>query len=317
MTLDPDALAMVNQIRAAGLFAHDFDPVGFRAVFEDMAPQMWDASGIELASVQDLHFAGGDGARLPLRLYTPRSARPRLPILVFFHGGGFTSGSINTADPHCRYLAHHAEIIVASADYRLAPEHKHPAGFEDCVKAVESVADRCDTLGADPERLAIGGDAPGATYAAAAALHFRDRGAPAIAFQFLLAPATDFSGYYSGKIDNLEVGPLSAAALENIEMALFASAPQRSDWRISPLLAAHHGELPPAFVMCGEYDFLRPEIDAYVDKLRAAGVAVTYQCWPGCMHNFFSMYDQIELARVAMRNAAHNLRLALHGNPPF
>jgi acetyl esterase len=317
MTLDPDAFAVVKQIRVAGLFARDFDPAGFRPVFEVMAPQMWDASGIELASVQDLHFPGADGARLPLRLYTPRSAQTPLPILVFFHGGGFTSGSVNTADPHCRYLAHHAEIMVASADYRLAPEHKHPAGFEDCVKAVEWVAARCDAFGADPARLAVGGDAPGATYAASAALHFRDRGEPVIAFQFLLSPATDFVGFYSDKISNFAIGPVSGAAVENIEAALFSSASQRSDWRISPLHATRHSGLPPAFIMCGEYDFLRPEIDAYVKQLRAADVPVTYQCWPGGMHNFFSMFDQIELARVAMRNAAHNLRLALHGGAAY
>lgn len=303
---------MLRGMQDANVFGPGFDPVGFRRLFEEMAPGFWNPASLPVDATRDLLIPTSAGG-VPARIYWPEDAGRPLPVLLFFHGGGFTSGSINTADAHCRHFCRLARCIVVNADYRLAPEHPFPAGLEDSISALDWVAAHAAELGGDPVRLAIGGDAPGATFAAVNAILARDRGGPGLIFQLLLGPATDFAGFYPEKQRNLAIGPVPAAAVAALEAAWLPDPAMRRDWRASPNLAPDLSGLPPAFILAAEHDFLRPEIDAYAARLRAAGNRVIQQTWPGTVHNFFSMCDHLEIARVAMRNAAEQLRMAFHG----
>ena len=310
--LDPEIEPMLVAMAASGLFGDDFDPVAFRDQFEAMSPMMWDASGLTVARVEALTVPGADRAPLEARLYVPEGlGDDAAPLLLFFHGGGFASGSVRTADAHCRFLAREAGCLVLSSTYRLAPEHPFPAGVEDAFAVMRWTFANADRLGADPSRIAVGGDAPGGGFAAAAAIAARDEGLEPI-LQFLLSPATDFAGDYPDKQRNLAIGPVQPAALARLEAHYLADPMARTDWRCSPLRAPTLARVAPAFVLVGEYDFLAPEIDAYVTALRAAGVPTVYHRWPGATHNFFSMVDQLAIAGVAMRSAAAVLRRALH-----
>jgi acetyl esterase len=311
IVLDPEISVMLDALRAGGVFTGAFDPIAFRAQFEAMSPAMWNPDGLTVAAVERITIAGAAGDPLEAIVYRPPEppgAPP--PVLLFFHGGGFTSGSVNTSDAHCRYLAREAGCIVVNCDYRLAPEHPFPAGVEDACAALHWLFENVDALGGDRARIAVGGDAPGGNMAAVAAIVARNEGLP-LKFQFLLAPATDFQGDYPGKRDNLAIGPVVAEALAVIEACYLPDDAARADWRCSPLRAPVLRGLAPAFILVGEYDFLTPEIDAYVARLRDEGVAVTYHRWPAATHNFFSMYDQLAIARVAMAAAAVALRQGL------
>ncbi len=309
--LDGEVAAMLRGMHETQVFGAGFDPVAFRVMFEQIAPGMWNPAALPVGALRDLTIPTPEGG-IAARIYWPDAAKRPLPVLLFFHGGGFTSGSVNTADAHCRHFCRTAETIVVNADYRLAPEHPVPAGLEDALAATDWVAAHAAELGGDPARIAIGGDAPGATFATVCAITARDRGGPSLMFQLLLGPATDFVGVYPEKERNLAIGPVPAAAVAALEAAYLPDPAMRHDWRASPLLTPDLSGLPRTFILAAQYDFLRPEIDAYAARLRAAGTPVIQQTWPGTVHNFFSMCDQLEIARVAMRNAAEQLRIAFH-----
>ncbi len=309
--LDSEMEIAVAQMAQAGTFGGDFDPVAFRPVFEQFSPLLWNRGAMPVHQLKDIVIPA-NGTQLAARVYWPRASDRPLPVLLFFHGGGYTSGSINTADAHCRFFCREADCIVINADYRLAPEHPFPTGVEDTFAIVDWAAANLVEFGGDPARFAIGGDAPGASFATVNTIRARDRGGPKFIYQILLGPSADFAGHYPEKDEYLQAGPIPAIALQKLEQAYLPDERARRDWRCSPLLADDLSRLPPAFIVSAQYDFLRPEVDAYVARLRASGVAVAYQAWPGAVHNFFSMCDQLEIARAAMRNAAAHLRKALH-----
>ncbi|MDA5192565.1 alpha/beta hydrolase [Govanella unica] len=310
MTLDREVEQMLAALAEAGPFGDRFDPVSFRAQFEQMSPGLWDPQALPVHHWQDMTIPAGDHA-LAARVYWPRRSKDWLPVLLFFHGGGYCSGSIHTAAAHARFLCREADCIVVTASYRLAPEHPFPAGVEDAFVAADWLVHHAADLGGDPARLAIGGDAPGASFAACCAIRARDQGSP-FRVQLLLGPSTDFYGDYPEKLRNLRIGPVTAPVLAALEEAYLPDAAARADWRCSPLRAESLGGLPPVYILAAQYDFLRPETDAFVDRLRAEGTDVTYQVWPGTVHNFFSMSDRLLIARSAMRHAARHLRRALH-----
>ena len=257
------------------------------------------------------HEAPGPAGALAVRLYEPEGADGRvLPILVYYHGGGWIRGDLDTHDDVCRYLCHRAGCLVASVDYRLAPEHRFPAALEDCDAATRWVAENAARLGADPARLAIGGDSAGGNIACGVTLKARDRGGPAIAFQLLIYPATDLAGeteskrlYSSGYL--LNSMPFYVASYLGPEGD--AAAPLAS-----PLQALDLSNLPPAFVMTAGFDPLRDEGEAYARRLEAAGVAVDYRCHESMIHGFVSITGLIENAETGLADAAAALRAAFN-----
>jgi acetyl esterase len=277
-----------------------------------------DARAADLASIQarggepepvyevaDLKIPG-PGGELPLRLYRPARERPR-PALLYFFGGGWVLGTIDTADGVCRSLANSSGALVVVAGYRLAPEHRFPAAIDDCYAAVRWVAEHADEIGADPARLAVGGDSAGGNLAAGVALRARADG-QALAGQLLVYPNTD----------QLADDPSMRAADDPFLFNRHSVAWYRQHYLTdpgdaasplaSPLRAESLAGLPPALVITAEYDPLRDQGEAYARRLAAEGVQVELSRYPGMAHGFFTMAGTVDASRAAIAQAASRLR---------
>jgi acetyl esterase len=261
----------------------------------------------ELARVQDLRIPVSDGASIPARLYAPSAQR--LPVLVYFHGGGFTIGSIASHDTLCRTLAQRSGCAVVSVGYRLAPEHRFPTAVDDAWEATQWVARAGTTLGLDAGRLALGGDSAGGTLGTVCATLARDAGLP-VALQLLFYPgcagrplAPSHRRYDQGLV-------LEQAHSEYFFGHYIADA-QREDWRFAPLNTPELEGVAPAWFGLAECDPLVDDAIAYADKLRAAGVAVDLEIYRGVTHEFIKMGRALPEARQAHAHAAAALQQAL------
>lgn len=261
-----------------------------------------------LARVDDLHIPARDGHALPARLYAPRTD-VGLPVLMYLHGGGFTIGNLATHDILCRELARLAGCMVVSLDYRLAPEHRFPTAHNDAWDALQWLARQGQTLGADPERLAVGGDSAGGTLAAASAILARDAGLP-LALQLLIypgcAPHQDTPSHATFARGLVLEEPAISWFFGNYVQ----SRAEREDWRFAPLLAPDVEGVAPAWVGLAECDPLVDEGIEYADKLRLAGVPVDLDIYRGVTHEFIKMGRAIPEARKAHADAARALRRA-------
>jgi acetyl esterase len=263
-----------------------------------------------VAEIRELDIAGPDGARLPLRLYrgTGTAAGTMLPALVFFHGGGWVVGDLETHDPMCRHLANAAACAVVAVDYRLAPEHKFPAAVEDSFAATQWVAANGDQFGIDRARLAVGGDSAGGNLAAVVSLLARDCGAPRLSAQLLLYPALDF-GLNRASHQRLAEGYLLTLATMRWFAEAYIRGPQDvADWRASPLRAPDLSGLPPAYVLTAGYDPLCDEGIAYARRLQECGVAVEHRHLPGQIHGFLLMGKIVRAAGPALDEIAAVLK---------
>ena len=239
------------------------------------------------------------------------AATTLLPGLVYFHGGGWVIGDLDTHDVLCRQLTAEAGITVASVDYRLAPEHKFPAAVDDAWEATRWVASVADLLGIDARRLAVGGDSAGGNLAAVVALLARDAGAPAIAFQALLYPVTDLSAESRSYNDFADGYMLTRDSMRWFAAQYLAGKDEAMDWRASPLRAATLSGLPPALIVTAGFDPLRDEGEAYARRLRDAGVRVDYACYGGMLHGFVGMGRLLDSGNRAVSHIAASLREAL------
>ncbi|CAM3909168.1 alpha/beta hydrolase [Paracidovorax anthurii] len=261
-----------------------------------------------LARVEDLRIPARDGHGLPARLYAPREGGGALPALLYLHGGGFTVGSIATHDTLCRELARRAGCMVVSLDYRLAPEHRFPTAVEDTWDALAWIAAQAGRLGADPARLAVGGDSAGGTLAAVAAIQARDAGLP-LALQMLFYPGCTAHQDTASHALYARGFVLEAQAITWF-FGHYVTPAQRDDWRFAPLNADNVDGVAPAWIGLAECDPLVDEGVAYADKLRAAGVAVDLEIYRGVTHEFIKMGRAIPEARTAHVHAAAALRAA-------
>ena len=215
---------------------------------------------------------------------------------MFFHGGGFVIGNLDSHDVVCRKLAHEGELIVISVDYRLAPEHKFPAAVEDSIAATKWVAANAGQLGVDAARIMVGGDSAGGNLAAVTAIALRDTG-PTLAGQVLIYPATDFAMNHPSHSEP-ETSLLLTHTVIRWFIDHYLGDADRNDWRASPARAKLAG-LPPAYVLVAGADPLRDEGHEYAERLRQAGVAVTYRYFPGQFHGFFTMGKLLNQANIA------------------
>ena len=312
--LDADARKLLDLLASKHLPPYDaMPPVTARAFFKAGAFAS-QPTPPQIAPVENLLAEGPAGA-IPLRHYRPLQAKAgmALPALLFFHGGGFTLGDIDTHDVFCRQLCDQAGIAVVSVDYRLGPEHKFPAAHVDCYAALQWVVSQAEALCINPARIAVGGDSAGGNIAAACALLARDTGGPALAFQLLIYPATDFRCITDSHKRNGEGYLLTSKLIDYFCACYLASPADRLDWRLSPLLAASHGGLPPALVLTAGYDPLVDEGKEYAERLRAAGGQAEYVCFEGQLHGFITMGRFIGQANEAVTLCANRLR-ALHEN---
>jgi acetyl esterase len=267
----------------------------------------------ELPRVQDLRIPARDGAPLPARLYAP-STRAGLPLLLYLHGGGFTVGSLQTHDALCRELARLAGCMVVSLDYRLAPEHKFPAASNDAWDALAWLAAHAADLGADPARLAVGGDSAGGTLAAVNAILARDARLP-LALQLLIYPGTAAHADTASHARYAQ-GPVLDARLIDWFFNHYVSRTEREDWRFAPLRAPDVSGIAPAWIGLAECDPLHDEGVQYADKLRAAGVNVELKTYRGVTHAFLQMGRVLPEARQIQQDAARALRSAFRMEEP-
>lgn len=255
--------------------------------------------------VRNLSIPGPRG-EIPIRVYRP-DARD-VPVVVFYHGGGWTLGTLNSIDGVCRELANRADCAVVSVDYRLAPEHPFPAGVDDAVTALDWVVEHAATFGGDPTRLGVAGTSAGGNLAAVVALHAREFDGPTLSRQSLLYPITNHA-FDTDSYDENGDGPL----LTRADMEWFWDHYLRSpvDGRnpfASPLLADDLSGLPPATVVTAGRDPLRDEGIAYAERLDDAGVAVEHDHYPGMTHGFLSLTGDVTTADKAMDSVAESLR---------
>jgi acetyl esterase len=255
-----------------------------------------------VAAVEDRLIPGPAGD-LSVRVYTPWGQGP-FPLVVFFHGGGWVLGDLDTHDPFCRSLCAGAGCVVVSVGYRLAPEHRFPAAVDDALAATRWVAKHAAEIGGEPIRIALAGDSAGGNLAAATTLRIRDEGGPALRGQLLIYPALSYpSPPTPSYIENAEgYGLTRESALWFWEQYL-ADKSQSANPHAAPLLAPDLSGLPPALVITAEYDVLRDEGERYVQRLRAAGVEARAARYDGVHHRFAEMIgilDQAEQSREEM-----------------
>ena len=255
------------------------------------------------------HLPTLGGVQVPVREYRPLGAlaNDKLPALVYYHGGGWVIGNIETHDVLCRQLCDASGCAVFSVDYRLAPEHPFPAAFDDALHAFHWVVDNAASLHIDPTRVAVGGDSAGGNLAAAVCLGSRDS-AQAPAFQLLIYPATimypDTPSYHA----NGEGYMLTAAAMHWFMDHYLPNPTDRHDWRASPLKAASHAKLPPALVLTAGLDPLRDEGLLYANAMAAAGVATEYVCFERQIHGFITMGRVLRESHAAVGVCADALK---------
>lgn len=261
-----------------------------------------------LARVEDFTIPARDGQALPARLYAP-SADTGLPVLLYLHGGGFTIGSIATHDILCRELSRLAGCMVVSLDYRLAPEHRFPTASNDAWDALAWLAANAEQIGADPARLAVGGDSAGGTLAAVNAILARDAGLP-LALQLLVYPGCAAHQDTPSHALYAEGLVLEEPAISWFFGNYVQTRAEREDWRFAPLLAPDVDGVAPAWIGLAECDPLVDEGVDYADKLRLAGVAVDLEIYRGVTHEFIKMGRAIPEARHAHADAARALRKA-------
>lgn len=311
MALDPQASALLDQFARSGV--KPLSELSIQEAREQMlVGTVLLGRGEEVHRVQDLEASGPSGA-VPIRLYRPRPDRD-LPILVYLHGGGWIMGSIATHDAVCRALCHRSQVAVASVEYRLAPEHKFPAGLEDCFAAVAWLAEQASTLDLDARRLAVGGDSAGANLAAGVTLLARDRGGPQIAFQLLIYPVTDFDFETRSYRENAYGFHLTRDDMiwcwrQYLANDLDGYTPLASPLRIDDLRG-----FPPALVITAQYDPLCDEGQAYAQRLAEAGIPVTHRCYAGMIHGFIRRPKQLDQAAIALDEIAATLKTALDVN---
>ena len=317
--LHPQARALIDLIEQRGVPpTHTLTPEIARTWYRERRA-LTQPDPAPVAEVIELEADGPHGP-IALRLYRPlRSTSPSgaaaLPVLVYFHGGGWVIGDLDTHDTLCRELANRSGCAVVAVDYRMGPEHRFPAAVDDCVAATAWVARHADRLGVDAARLAVGGDSAGANLAAVVALNARDAGGPAIAFQLLIYPATDMRRGHASHTTNGQGYLLTADTIRYFHDHYIDDARHDLDWRASPLLHPDLTRLPPALVLTAGYDPLRDEGLDYAQALSAAANRATSVCFEREIHGFITMGRVLDEADAAIGLCASELRPALRPDP--
>jgi len=272
---------------------------------------MVDPTDVPIGKVEDIQFSNGD-MEVPVRVYTPVAAPGgALPCLVFFHGGGFVIGDLNSHDALCRQLANEGGCKVVAVDYRLAPEHKFPAAVEDAYAALQWVEAQAGRMGIDANRIGVGGDSAGGNLAAVVSQISNQNNGPEISFQLLIYPTTQAHKETPSMVENGKGFMLEKATMEWFMECYVPDGVDMADPRLSPLMAKDMSGLPPAYVITAQFDPLRDEGKAYADRLRESGVDVTHMHYDDMIHGFFNMTALVEDGREAVKHAGKALKAAL------
>ena len=310
--LHPQARALLDlMVERAVPPTHTLSPEGARALYRDRR-SFTQPDPPAVASVDAL-WADGPHGPIALRLYRPLSPRTvDTPVLVYFHGGGWVIGDLDTHDILCRQIANAAACAVLAVDYRMGPEHRFPCAVDDCLAATRWCRAQAAQLGLDPSRMAVGGDSAGGNLAAVVAIAARDSGDLPLRFQLLIYPATDMRRLAPSHTTNGQGYLLTRDTIAWFHDHYIDDATHDTDWRASPLLCADLGALPEALVITAGYDPLRDEGLQYSQRLSEAGVRCHHVCFERQIHGFITMGRVIDEADAAVALCATMLARALH-----
>ncbi len=311
--LHPHAKALLDLMVERGIPpTHTLTPVDARKFYRERRA-VTQPEPPAIAETRDLSAPGPLGP-IPLRLYHPQTAAQRSgppPVLVYYHGGGWVIGDLDTHDTLCRELANAAGCAVVAVDYRMGPEHRFPAAVDDCIAATRWVHTHADELGVDGTRIAVGGDSAGGNLAAVVAIAARDAGDLSIRFQLLIYPATDQRRGWPSHTSNGQGYMLTSDTMTYFHDHYIPDKAQDLDWRASPLLHPNLAKLPPALVLTAGYDPLRDEALQYSHRLTLAGSRATHINFERQIHGFITMGRVIDEANTAVALCAAELRRAL------
>lgn len=310
MPLHPQIEDLLNQIAAAGgKPTNAMTPEECRAVFDGLFVSL-PPSQAKLAGVADRSLLGLAG-QIRIRVYTPDGQGP-FPVLVFFHGGGFVLGDLESHDSMCRELSGGANVVVVATDYRRSPEHRFPAAADDCIAVTRWVVKNASQINGDAERVAVGGDSAGGNLAAVVSQQLRDEDRINLAAQLLIYPATRLDGVATkSMVDNATGYLLLRDDMDWFRSHYLGPNVDGTDVRISPILAKDFSGLPPALVQTCEFDPLRDEGEDYGNALNAAGVPTVISRYDGSIHAAASFFTIMEPGRRMMDEAIRWLKEAL------
>jgi len=312
MPLDRHARRFLEMLAAAGQARGRYDDVEERrSALTNLADLVDPPGEVEIGGVRDHRMPVSDGA-ITLRTYSPLGQPQRiLPGILFFHGGGWVAGSLETHDGFCRRLSNETGCRVIAVDYRLAPTHPFPFGIADAVASLAHVARNAREFGIDPARLGVAGDSAGGTIAAVVSRIARDAGGPAIAFQLLICPILDVHGQSAARCELAEGYFLDGETLKRDLELYLPGGVEASDVRLSPLRAEEFANLPPAFIHTAQFDPFSDEGEDYAQRLGGFGVSVHGRAHPGMIHYFYCMPRMIPYAEEALRIIGAEIRYAV------
>lgn len=314
MPLDPLAKAFLDQLAATPSPPHwQLPPAAARQAFAAMMA-MVGPKDVPVGKIENISIPGS-GGELRLRIYTPVAAGGEaLPAVVYFHGGGFTVGDLDSHDGICRLLASESGARVVAVDYRRAPEHKFPAAVDDAFAATCWIEANAARLDVDANRIAVSGDSAGGTLAAVVCRRAKEENGPKLGAQLLMFPMTQLGGAFKSRREFALVNVLDQKILDWIYRNYIPLGTDPNDPRLSPLLAKDFSGLPAAYVMLAGYDPLHDEGLAYAEKMRDAGVNVTVADYPGLLHDFVCLQAVLPQAHTSLSVAAKALRRMLEAS---
>lgn len=308
MPLDPQVKALLEAAKEAKLpELWQLTPQEARAEYLRRTNRL--KADVDIYRFQDRDIEG-PGGRIPIRIYTPRKPTrdEKLPVLVWYHGGGYVIGDLDTHDSACRALANEADCIVVAVDYRLAPEHKFPAAVNDCHAALKWVAIKAHEINADPSRIAVGGDSAGGNLATVVSILARNEGSPKVCFQLLVYPVTAPEPETKSHHEFAEGYLLTRKTITWFFTHYLRSPKDTKDFRYAPLETDDLSSLPPALIIVAGYDPLRDEGIEYAEALIHAGNRVRLSNYEGMVHGFFLMGGMVDESRHAISESAAMLR---------
>ena len=311
--LDPQAATLIEKaIEAGNPEMYDLDPTEARTMFVELSRAVA-VEKVDVAKVSDCKVPGPSGD-IPVRVYWPVNRSEPLPVLVYFHGGGWVIGDLETHDPVCRWLSVRAQCVVVSVDYRMGPEHKFPAAVDDCLAVTEWVLSAGKLTNVDSARVAVGGDSAGGNLAAVVAHELRDSGTAPLSYQLLIYPATDLTRAEASQTELAEGYRLTGTLMEWFIYHYLNKTEERMNPKASPLFFEDFSGLPPALVITAGFDPLRDEGLRYNEKLVSAGVQTKYLCYEGMIHGFMSMGGWLDKGKEALDLAGDCLAEAFSKN---
>jgi len=309
MTLDPQAkwvLDIAEQAQAP-LF-EEMSPTDAKAAYEERALKLC-FKDVPIGKSEDLEISGPHGP-IPIRIYQPEGSNGTLPVLVYYHGGGWVIGSRNSHDALCRQISNQGRFLIVSVDYRMGPEAKFPAAVDDSIAAMNWVSENIGQYGGDDKKIAVSGDSAGGNLSAVVCIAASLNQCPMPIFQWLIYPATDMFIETNSHKEFSEGYFLTQNLMNWFQDQYLSSPADKNDWRASPIRAKSLNSVPPALVQTAGFDPLKDEGKAYADRMASEGVQVTYTDYPGMIHGFINLGGAINTAQTAIDEGVAALKQA-------